>query len=94
MEISQRINKILENRQMSVAELQRTTGMKKSTIYDITSGTNKNPRINTISQICESLNISIDELIYDNKNSKLITKIKKLEEKDLEIIEKLIEKMT
>ena len=93
MSISERLKQILETKKMSVAELQKSTGMKKSTIYDIMNGTNKSPRIDTLQTITKTLNISLDELTTDERKSKVISKIIQLENKELELIERILEKM-
>ena len=49
-------------RELSLAELARRSGHSVSTLHGIENGDNKNPRFRIIIDLCEVLNISLDEM--------------------------------
>ena len=71
MTISERLFLIMEEKGISVPELARMTGISRHTIFDWQKK-NTNPGSDKIMVICESLNISPEELLMgDKKNEKV-----------------------
>lgn len=68
MTISERLFKIMEDKNISMPELSRMTGISRHTIFDW-QRRNTNPGADKIMVICEALQISPDELLIGT-NSK------------------------
>ena len=66
MEISDKINQILKERNISANKLAKKADIPVSNIYKIIQGKNLNPGIYTVKAIADYLGITIDELI-ENK---------------------------
>lgn len=66
MEISDKINQILKERNISANKLAKEADISVSNIYKIIQGKNLNPGIYTVKAIADYLGITIDELI-ENK---------------------------
>lgn len=62
MTISERLFKIMEDKNISMPELSRMTGISRHTIFDW-QRRNTNPGADKIMIICEALNISPEELL-------------------------------
>lgn len=94
MNISERLTKLCENQNITIAELAKKAKMTSSTLYDIKNGKNENPRIDTIIKICRVSDIGIDEFLEENTNNRLKSTFKKIEElneKDKEYTTRMIE---
>ena len=68
MTISERLFTIMEEKGISVPELARMTGISRHTIFDWQKK-NTNPGSDKIMVICESLNISPEELLIGDKKN-------------------------
>lgn len=66
MEISDKINQILKERNISANKLAKEADIPVSNIYKIIQGKNLNPGVYTVKAIADYLGITIDELI-ENK---------------------------
>lgn len=65
--LNKNINKIREEKNITIRELSRRTGIAPSVISNIESGKTKNPRINIVCNIAKGLNVSLDILVYGKK---------------------------
>jgi transcriptional regulator with XRE-family HTH domain len=66
-QISSNIFKLMEQQNIrSISALARKIGCSATTIYNITSHTNKNPSIDTVKMLSDFFGISIDEFISEN----------------------------
>lgn len=63
--LQKNIKYYLSEKDMSVSELERNSGLKQSTIQNILHGRSKNPSIETIQLLARELDCSIEELIGD-----------------------------
>lgn len=63
-----RIKEICEQKGISITELGRLVGMKKSSIFTILK--NANPTIETLSDIAKALEVDITELFVKNQEEK------------------------
>lgn len=64
MELHERIQKVLELRGMSQADVCRITGLSSAKVSQVVSGSTKDPRISTIIPIAQALNVSLDYLVF------------------------------
>lgn len=68
--ISEKINKILIERNLTINKLATISCLTQSTVESLVNGRSKNPKLLTIMKICDGLNISLDEFfddeIFDN----------------------------
>lgn len=63
MTINNKINQLLEERNISVNKLAKEADIPVSNIYKITQGRNLNPGVYTVKAIADYLGITIDELV-------------------------------
>lgn len=63
MAINDKLNRILEERNISVNKLAKEADIPVSNIYKIIQGRNLNPGIYTVKAIADYLGITIDELV-------------------------------
>ena len=64
--ISEKINKILIERNLTVNKLATISCLTQSTVESIVNGRSKNPKLLTIIKICDGLNITLEEF-FDYK---------------------------
>lgn len=63
MSISDKLNRIIKEKSISVHELANKSGVHHSGIYRILNDENKNPGIYTVKKIADTLGINIDSLL-------------------------------
>lgn len=63
--IQNRIKYYLNKNNMTVWQLYKATGIPKSTLSAIVSGTSKIPKLDTILHICEGFNITLIDFFSD-----------------------------
>lgn len=63
MSISDKLFKIIKEKNISVHELAKNTGVHHSGIYRILKGENNNPGIYTVKKIADAIGINISDLI-------------------------------
>lgn len=66
MKIKENLIKLRCSKNISVYQLSKETGLNESIIRKIESGERTNPSIRTIAKLCECLEISIDDFIYND----------------------------
>lgn len=66
--------------------LAKEANMAQSTLHDIVSGKNVNPRMDTISKIADALGVSVNEFFDEEDNESIKEKTDKSIEKDLSVI--------
>ena len=54
----------LKNTKKSYRELSEITNVAQTTLKDLASGLNQNPKLDVLIKISKSLNISIDDLVF------------------------------
>jgi transcriptional regulator with XRE-family HTH domain len=70
--LQKNLRKILDEREWSVAQLERKIGLsKQQSVQNIFKGTSKNPSIELVYGISKALNISIEELLTDAEHIKI-----------------------
>ncbi|ASJ55267.1 transcriptional regulator [Brevibacillus formosus] len=74
MKIKIRLREILEERNMSQRKLARQMNLRPSTINHLCSDSVDRVYIRTLEQICEALNITVDQLIVSVDDSDLSDK--------------------
>lgn len=89
--IQKNIKEKLAIKGLSHMDLVRTTGLKKSTVYGITEGTS----IETIKAIANALDVTIEELIGEQKRSNrllgLLARYEKLKDSEKDSIYLILE---
>lgn len=63
MSISDKLFKIIKDKNIKVHDLAKESKMHHSAIYRILKGENKNPGIYTVKKLAEALGVSIESLI-------------------------------
>ena len=63
MVINNKINQILNERNISIHKLAKEADIPVSNIYKMIQGKNLNPRVYTVKAIADYLGITIDELV-------------------------------
>jgi transcriptional regulator with XRE-family HTH domain len=74
--LKDKISYHLENKKISVAEFERSAGLKQSAVRNILYGKSKSPTIDTIQVIAREMKISVDELLSSKNDSKLMISLK------------------
>ena len=70
MALGENIRQILHDKWMSQAELARATGVDRTTISKLISGSRANPSVELVKKIADALGVTVDELI-SAKNGKV-----------------------
>ena len=63
--VGQRIEKLLRERNMTQYQLSKNGGIPRSTISVVVSGKHSTVKLDTIYQICATLNITLEEFFKD-----------------------------
>lgn len=63
--VSERINKIIIERNLTVNKLATISCLTQSTVESIVNGKSKNPKLLTLMKICDGLNMSLEEFFND-----------------------------
>lgn len=84
MTISERLFKIMEERNICAPELGRMTGISRQTIYDWKKK-NTNPGADKIMVICEALGITPEELLIGKKDATVAKADYSVKDKSAEI---------
>lgn len=63
--ITQRINKILIERNITINKLANISCLTQSTVDSLVNGKSKNPKLLTIVRICDGLNIELRDFFDD-----------------------------
>ncbi|MDQ0362488.1 helix-turn-helix domain-containing protein [Breznakia pachnodae] len=66
MRIKVNLKELRNKKTMSIYQLSKATGLNESIIRKIESGERANPSIRTVAKLCECLEISIDDFIYND----------------------------
>ena len=70
--VKQNLERLLKQRDWSVAQLERKAGIKEHSIQNIFRGSSKNPSIELVYGVAKALDVSVEDLIT-NKESFLIS---------------------
>lgn len=73
MNLANRLNKILESKNITAYRLSVLTRVHKSGIYRILNGENPNPTQKTIESIADALDVSVSELLGEENKKPNIT---------------------
>ena len=84
--LQRNLSKILEERQVQIPDAERRAGMNTNTIRHILTGSSKNPSLNTIKAIADSLDTTVDALMSDLPQDLNAT----LNQEKLELFEKIV----
>lgn len=70
--IKNRITELCNEKNITIYELSKLSGIRATTIYSIINGKSNNPSIISIENICKGLNISVREFfnneLFDDNN--------------------------
>lgn len=64
--ISKKINKICNERNISINKLASMSLLTQSTVQHLADGNSKNPKLLTIIRICDGLNMTLQEFFSDD----------------------------
>ncbi len=65
--LSENLKKIRNEKKLGIRELERLSDVSHTIIMNIESGKSKNPTIIPIMKLAKALDVTIDELVYGNK---------------------------
>jgi len=60
-----RINELMNEKKINAVDIEKATGLKRNTVYSITSGTSKSPSVHNLQLIAKALNVSMETLMLD-----------------------------
>ena len=63
-----KISTLMSQKKMSYADIEKETGLHKSTVYGIVSGTSKNPGVNALQLIAKALGVSLGTILIDEED--------------------------
>lgn len=93
-----RLKESKSEKQLRVEDISRISNVPIGTVSKIFAGITTDPKISTVIAISESLDVSIDYLIYGEQNNKLhdkesslIKKYRQLEPDDKEIVDAILD---
>lgn len=66
-DLSRRLQRMLDERGLTVAEVARDAGMAKQQLHVILNGQNDNPGIKTIGRVVEAIGATLGELFADEE---------------------------
>lgn len=95
-EFLDRLKEIKTEKQLRVEDISRLSNVPLGTVSKIFAGITTDPKISTVISIAESLDVSIDYLIYGKREthveeSSLVNKYRQLEADEQEEIEAIID---
>jgi len=61
--IENRLSRILGGRRMSIAELERQTGVPYTSLFELYHGRAKRVDLKTLDRICKALNVSVGDIL-------------------------------
>lgn len=62
-----KLSELMAQKNISISDIEKTTGINKSTISNILSGTSKNPTANTLRAIANALDVSLEFILSDEE---------------------------
>ena len=65
IDLGKRIQDLAAEKDMSINQLAKASGVPASTIKNITQGKSRNPGIETIAKICRALEVTLAEFFDD-----------------------------
>lgn len=94
----ERINELKKIKGLTNPQLSQLTGIAISTLDKITSGTNKNPKLETLQLICRALDCTLDDLDdyskfdkFSTKETQIIKKYRVLDEHGKKAVDNLLD---
>ena len=78
--LSKNLKNIRINKKIGIRELERISGVANSTISNIECGKYKNPTIDTVFKLAKALDVTIDELMSEKKES--VSEVDKINTKE------------
>lgn len=67
MQIGDRLRKLRREKKLTTTQLSKQSGVTQSTISEIENN-NRSPQLDTLEKICQALEISMTELLYEAQN--------------------------
>lgn len=62
-----KLNDLMAQKKISAVDIEKKTGINRNTIYNILSGSSKNPSASNLQLITQALDISLDSLLVDEE---------------------------
>lgn len=75
MSIAKNLKQILEDKQLTVSELARKTGVPKSTLLSWLSEKRSSPDLYQLQKVCEFLGTNIDAVAFNKKSDDIISQL-------------------
>ena len=62
-----KISELMNQKKMTVSDIEKTTGLNKNTINSILNGASKNPSASTLRSIAKALDVSLETILSDDE---------------------------
>ena len=62
-----KLSELMTKKNVTVSDIEKTTGLNKNTITSILTGTSKNPSANTLRSIAKALDVSLEFILSDEE---------------------------
>ena len=61
--IKNRLQEVLEARNMTISDLQRKTGLSYPSVHHLVTSTPKSIRLDTLARLCDALDVEVGDLL-------------------------------
>ena len=62
-----KLSELMTQKNVTISDIEKTTGLNKNTINSILTGASKNPSANTLSSIAKALDVSLESILSDDE---------------------------
>ena len=62
-----KLSELMTQKNVSISDIEKTTGLNKNTINSILTGASKNPSANTLRSIAKALDVSLESILSDDE---------------------------
>ncbi len=63
--LQSKITELMAQKKVTAVDIEKSTGLKRNTLYSITSGSSKSPTVHNLQLIAKGLNVSMEALMLD-----------------------------
>jgi len=61
--LNKKLSQLMNQKNISAGDIEKTTGLNKNTIYSILTGHSKNPGVHNLQLIAKALNVTLESLL-------------------------------
>jgi transcriptional regulator with XRE-family HTH domain len=101
MPLADRIKELRMKKKMSLQDVANAVGVSKAHVWDLETGRSKNPSIDLLKKMANCFGVGVADLIEENPATEeegsrvlgMYRELKGLSERDLDVIEKMVERL-